>query len=128
MKRFGVEIWGQSPGGVKRYFSGGLTLFPHFTKELKQIAEQYQVPIILLSQLSSGGHQKENKRSRISYLNELASIAENADIMLILNRDESLHKESNGNSIVKLDIVNDASVLTVKFLYVKEVGGFEVVL
>lgn len=110
-----------------QYESHALAIF-HFTRELKQIAEQYQVSIILLSQLSSRGEQKVNMWLRIAYLNELASIGENADIIMILNRDESSHNASKGNCFVKLDIVKDESVRTVKFLFGKEVGGFEEVL
>lgn len=46
---------------IGQYDSHALAIF-HFTKELKEIAEQYQVPIILVSHLSSDVEVIFNKR------------------------------------------------------------------
>lgn len=96
------------------------------TKELKQIARQYQVPIILLSQLSRGVEQRMDKRPRMSDLRDSGSIEQDADMIMLLYRDEYYNSESNGNNIIEIDIAKQRNgpVGAVKLLFEKEVGTF----
>ncbi|PLR92052.1 replicative DNA helicase [Bacillus sp. T33-2] len=96
------------------------------TKELKQIARQYLVPIILLSQLSRSVEQRMDKRPRMSDLRDSGSIEQDADVIILLYRDEYYNTEDKQNKIIEIDIAKQRNgpVGSVKFLFEKEVGRF----
>jgi len=65
------------------------------TAELKRMARQFQVVLIVLAQLSRGVEQRENKRPQLSDLRESGSIEQDADLVIFpfreayyLSRDE----------------------------------------
>lgn len=96
------------------------------TKELKQIARQYQVPIILLSQLSRGVEQRMDKRPRMSDLRDSGSIEQDADVIMLLYREEYYDNECKGNNLIGIDIAKQRNgpVGSVKLVFEKEVGTF----
>ena len=65
------------------------------TRSLKNIAKEFQVPIIALSQLSRNVETRLNKRPVLSDLRESGSIEQDADLVLMLYRENyySMNKE-----------------------------------
>nr|YP_009093160.1 DNA replication helicase [Roundia cardiophora]AIR75833.1 DNA replication helicase [Roundia cardiophora] len=57
------------------------------TRSLKNIAKEFQVPIIALSQLSRNVENRINKRPVLSDLRESGSIEQDADLVLMLYRE-----------------------------------------
>ena len=57
------------------------------TRALKNIAKEFQVPIIVLSQLSRNVETRINKRPILSDLRESGSIEQDADLVLMLYRE-----------------------------------------
>ena len=65
------------------------------TRSLKAIAKEFQIPIIALSQLSRNVENRTNKRPILSDLRESGSIEQDADLVLML------YRENYYNSIIE---------------------------
>ncbi len=61
---------------------------PRVTTGLKSARQELNVPIIALSQLSSCGGSREDKRPQLSDLRESGSIEQDADVVLFVFREE----------------------------------------
>ncbi|MCL6536128.1 MAG: replicative DNA helicase [Armatimonadetes bacterium] len=57
-------------------------------RSLKQIAREFSVPVLVLSQLSRSVERRENKRPMLSDLRDSGSIEAEADVVLFIHREE----------------------------------------
>jgi len=64
------------------------------SRGLKKLAGELGVAMVVLSQLNRGPTQRSDKRPQISDLRESGSIEQDADVVILLDREDSRDKES----------------------------------
>ena len=65
------------------------------TRALKNLARQFSIPIIALSQLSRNVENRVDKKPILSDLRESGSIEQDADIVLMLYKNQDFHTKQN---------------------------------
>ncbi|WP_411292859.1 replicative DNA helicase [Streptomyces sp. FBKL.4005] len=89
------------------------------SRGLKLLAKDLRVPVIALSQLNRGPEQRQDKRPMVSDLRESGAIENDADVVVLLHREDAYEKESpragEGELIVGKHRNGPTATITVAF-------------
>ncbi len=90
-----------------------------FSRQLKLLAKELDVPVIALSQLNRGPEQRNDKRPMLSDLRESGSLEQDADLVVLLNRPDLYDKDSERAGEADFDVAKHRNgptkVITVAF-------------
>ncbi|MBR2743429.1 MAG: replicative DNA helicase [Clostridia bacterium] len=77
------------------------------SRSLKIMAKELSVPVICLSQLSRGPESRTDKRPQLSELRESGSIEQDADMVLMLYREDYYNKETEKQNVCEVIIAKN---------------------
>lgn len=97
------------------------------TRGLKQLAIEFQIFIVALSQLNRGVESRNNKRPMLSDLRDSGSIEQDADIVGMLYREDYYDPETEEKNVVELNITKhrNGRLGMVKLLFDRDVSEFK---
>ena len=84
------------------------------SRGIKAMARELNVPVVCLSQLNRAAEQREGHRPRMSDLRESGSIEQDADVIMMLHREEYYHQGDPDWSDNNLDKVGTAELIFAK--------------
>ena len=96
------------------------------SRRLKNLARELQVPVVALSQLNRGAESREGHRPRMSDLRESGSIEQDADVVMLLHRDDAYDPQDNpGQADLILCKQRNGPVGDIKLSFLKDQTRFE---
>ncbi len=90
------------------------------SRGLKALARELNVPVVCLSQLNRASEQREGNRPRMSDLRESGSIEQDADVVMLLHREDYYHQ---GNEAWAADPENADKIGIAELIIAKQRNG-----
>ena len=83
---------------IKEHISNQTQFYEDLTRDLKIMAKQFNLPMVVLSQLSRANESRQNKRPILSDLRSSGGIEQNADTVCFLHRPKYYDKDADNDN------------------------------
>ena len=96
------------------------------SRSIKALARELSIPIIAISQLSRAAEQREDHRPRLSDLRESGAIEQDADIVMLLFREEYYNPTEENTGVAEVIVAKQRNgpTGTIKMAFLKEYTKF----
>lgn len=64
------------------------------SRDVKLLAKELEIPVVVMSQMNRGAEGREDKKPRLAELRESGSLEQDADLVLLLHREDAYEKAS----------------------------------
>ena len=98
----------------------------NISRGLKALAKELNIPILALSQLSRKLEERSNKRPMLSDLRESGAIEQDADVVMMLYREDYYEEDAEEQNIIEVNVAKHRNGPTgaVKLFFKKENTAF----
>ncbi|MCM8795133.1 MAG: replicative DNA helicase [Candidatus Omnitrophica bacterium] len=97
------------------------------SRSLKALARELNIPVVAISQLSRAVEARSDHRPQLSDLRESGAIEQDADVVVLILREEYYHPTPENQGIAEINIAKQRNgpVGTLKLAFIKEYTRFE---
>lgn len=112
--------------GDSKYRGNRFQEMSEISRKLKLLARDLNVCVVALSQLSRGVESRQDKRPLLSDLRETGQIEQDADVIMLMYREDYYEKETEHKDIIEIQIAKhrNGPVGMLKLRFLKEFGRF----
>ena len=83
------------------------------SKELKELAKEFDVPVVCLAQLNRGNEGRNDKRPMMSDLRGSGAVEQDADIVGLLHREDYYEQDTaNHNNEIEINVAKNRNSKT----------------
>lgn len=108
----------------QKFYNGNAHLqVTEISRDLKNLAKDFNCPVVCLAQLNRGVENRSDKRPLMSDIRESGSVEQDADVIMFLYREKYYDKESNDDTLeVIVAKARNGTTLTVNVKYNEATG------
>jgi replicative DNA helicase len=112
--------------GMQKYNNRPMEV-AHVSNSLKALAKSLNVPVIVNAQLNRSAESREDRRPMLSDLRESGAIEQDADVVMLLYREEHYVQDSEKKGIAEITLAKNRSgpTGTVELAFLKHYARFE---